>query len=167
MLGVMFTWTTYGTWLRGDARGWVEKGITFPANPTLSDLDRSRLAHEPFLFDSIDWLRIGTFIGRSLIARRGLSIYALSVQSWHVHAVTSAPDQDWPQTTKCAKDAVRWGLRVGRPIWGNGFDKRYCFDERSLRARVEYVNRHNVENGWAENPWDFVTPLDWAIVSPR
>ena len=33
--GVMVTMTTYGTWLRGDARGWVEDGRTYPANPAL------------------------------------------------------------------------------------------------------------------------------------
>ena len=26
IVGIMVTWTTYGTWLPGDARGYVEKG---------------------------------------------------------------------------------------------------------------------------------------------
>jgi hypothetical protein len=32
-LAIMFTLSTYGTWLRGDARGWVDDGIIFPPIP--------------------------------------------------------------------------------------------------------------------------------------
>ncbi len=37
---IMFTMTTYGTWLRGDRRGWVDDGIVFPADPDLNVADR-------------------------------------------------------------------------------------------------------------------------------
>jgi hypothetical protein len=43
------------------------------------------------------------------------------------------------------KNAARIALREdgfdGR-IWTRGFDKRYCFDEGELKARVDYVNKH-------------------------
>lgn len=32
-LGTMFTMTTYGSWLRGDERGWIEDGKLMPPNP--------------------------------------------------------------------------------------------------------------------------------------
>lgn len=27
-------------------------------------------------------------------------------------------------------------------VWTRGYDKRFCFDEKSLRARVDYVKKH-------------------------
>jgi len=30
---------------------------------------------------------------------------------------------------------------VGR-VWTRGYDKRYCFDEESLKDRMDYVGRH-------------------------
>ena len=156
MLAVMYTWTTYGTWLRGDDRGWVENGITYPPSYQIEQHDRALLKHEPWFFDETQFLKIGNLVGRSLIDRRKLSIYALAVQSWHLHIVTSVIDHNWSATVKCAKDAVRWGLRPGRPIWTDGFDKRFCFDDKSMWNRIEYVQRHNVALGWKADPWDFL-----------
>ena len=49
-LAIMLTMTTYGTWLRGDRRGWVDEGRILPPDPELESADRARLKHEPFLF---------------------------------------------------------------------------------------------------------------------
>jgi hypothetical protein len=34
-LGYMITWTTYGTWLQGDERGYVKNAKIHPANKAL------------------------------------------------------------------------------------------------------------------------------------
>jgi hypothetical protein len=44
-LATMLTMTTYGTWLRGDNRGWVDDGKILPAAPFLEDADRVRMKH--------------------------------------------------------------------------------------------------------------------------
>ena len=67
VLAIMFTMTTYGTWLRGDSRWWVDDGVTYPPDPPLEDEDRRRLKHPPFLFADDDHVRIGEMIGSSLI----------------------------------------------------------------------------------------------------
>ncbi|MFO0927375.1 MAG: hypothetical protein U0736_10090 [Gemmataceae bacterium] len=159
MLAVLYTWTTYGTWLRGDARGWVRDGVTFPVDPPLEAADRQRLRFPPWLFARADLLRVGGLIGESLGQRAGLTLYALTVQPWHVHVVTAVNGLPFDRVVKCAKDAVRWGLRPSRPIWTDGYDKRFCFDETAVLARVAYVERHNVEAGWEPRPWEFLTPL--------
>ncbi len=91
LLGTMFTMTTYGTWLRGDRRGWVDDGRILP-----------------------------------------------------------------PEVVKCAKEAVRYGLRAGRPIWTADYDKRCCFSASALRGRIGYVERHNTAAGLAPRPWEFI-----------
>ena len=117
------------------------------------------MKHPIFLFDKDGFLEIGCFIGQSLRQRLHLRILAVSVQTWHVHVVIAATDHPVEKVAKCAKDAVRWGLRPGRPIWADGYDKRFCFDEASLHARIEYVQRHNTAIGLPPNPWDFIESI--------
>src|SRR5438552_781142 len=116
-LAIMFTMTTYGTWLCGDARGWVDDGIVFPANPTLQAYDRSRLKHEPFFFGRNTRHAVGQAMADSLRSRLGIPMLAVCVQSWHAHFLVPGTHHDVSIIAKCAKDAVRWCLRIGRPIW--------------------------------------------------
>lgn len=125
VLAIMLTMTTYGTWLRGDRRGWVDRGVVLPPCPELEAADRRRMKHPMFLFDKDRFLEIGCFIGESLRQRLHLRILAMTVQTWHVHVVIAATDHPVEKVVKCAKDAVRWGLRPGRPIWSDGYDKRF------------------------------------------
>jgi hypothetical protein len=114
------------------------------------------MKYEPFLFDRSRLGEIGEWMGASLAERKGAAIYALTVQSWHCHVVIGPTNHDIADVVKCAKDAVRYGMRVGRPIWTDGYDKRFCFDETALRMRIEYVERHNLDSGWAARPWGFL-----------
>lgn len=159
VLAVMHTFNTYGTWLRGDARGWVDKGMVFPPNPELEQMDSGRMRHPPFLFPPEVRMDVGEMMGRSFMKRMGGRFHALTVGRWHVHAVVSGCGTNWAEQVKCMKDAVRWGLRVARPIWGGGYDKRFCFTAQAVTARVDYVRRHNVQDGLPPDPWDFIVPF--------
>jgi hypothetical protein len=156
VLATMITVTTYGSWLRGDARGWVDDGVVFPADRELEETDRLRMKHDPYRFPKDRLLDVGTMLGDSLHNRLQQRIFALTVQAWHVHVVVGASPLSVAQVVKCLKDAARWGLRVGQPIWSDGYDKRFCFDEATVAVRVRYVERHNVQNGWTVRPWQFL-----------
>lgn len=160
VLGVMITMTTYGTWLRGDARGWVEDGRVRPSDPELEAADRERMKHPPFRFAADQWFEIGAMIGESLMERRQQQILALTVQTWHVHFVLRGSEESIPDLVKCAKESVRYGLRPGRPIWTARYDQRFCNTEQELRNRIAYVERHNLADGRPARPWPFLTPLD-------
>jgi hypothetical protein len=80
----------------------------------------------------------------------------MCVNVWHTHVVIGTTSHDVADIVKCAKDAVRYGLRPGRPIWTDGYDKRFCFDEASVLTRIRYVERHNEVMGWGTKPWDFI-----------
>lgn len=45
-LGYMITWTTYGSWLQGDERGFVKDGKVLPANQSLVDSNKRSLKKE-------------------------------------------------------------------------------------------------------------------------
>jgi len=156
---MMLTWTTYGTWLRGDARGWIDDGVVFPPDPHLEARDRARLRFPPFVLPRRQRHQAGELVGEAVAGLSGL-VYALTVGSWHVHVVVSYIHVPLPDIVKAIKDRVRVGLGYRRAIWTAGYDKRFCFDRQSLLARVEYVRKHNLEDGLPADPWDF-------IVSPR
>ena len=40
MVGYMLTWTTYGTWLQGDERGYVKDGRILGGNEALEKANR-------------------------------------------------------------------------------------------------------------------------------
>jgi len=68
------------------------------------------------------------------------------VCSNHVHAVVGCDGQDIEEIAGRFKNAGRVALKdVGfeGKVWTRGYDKRFCFDEKDLRARVAYVNKHN------------------------
>ena len=154
-LATMVTMTTYGSWLRGDRRGWVDGGRVMPAAPRLAAADARRMKHEPFAFAGDDLLPVGAMLGESLTTRKRVPLLALTVSTWHVHFVIGPTRHDIGDVVKCSKDAVRYGLRPGRPVWTAGYDKRFCFDAATVRNRVRYVERHNVARGWPAQPWPF------------
>ena len=156
LLATMYTMTTYGTWLRGDRRGWIDDGILMPPDPDLEHSDRLRMAHDVFLFDVAELQRIGKYDRRSLNERLSQRILALAVQTWHVHFVVVASPHSHADIVRCAKKSGPLRLAPGRPIWTDKYDKRFCFDLKSLQRRVEYVERHNLELGWPRRPWNFI-----------
>jgi hypothetical protein len=155
-LGIMFTMTTYGTWLRGDARGWIDDGKLMPPDPELKAADAARMNHSVYYLPMPWWYEIGAFLGEGLIKELDQRIYALAIRSWHVHFVVGTTRVDVADIAKCAKDKVRYGLEEQRPIWGDKYDKRFCYDERSLLNRIRYVERHNLEDGRPARPWPFI-----------
>jgi hypothetical protein len=156
-LGIMLTFTTYGTWLRGDARGWVADGLVYPPEPRLEDMDRQRLRYPPFRFSPEQRHQAGNAIGRTVAAMGG-SVYALTVGSWHAHVVVGYVNVPLAEIVKLVKEGVRIDMGYRRAIWSDGYDKRFCFDRRSLLARVEYVRRHNLQDGLPGEPWAFIVP---------
>ena len=56
-------------------------------------------------------------------------------------------DRDIGWCVRNYKNASLFALRRNgfvRKVRTSGYDKRYCFDEKSLRARVDYVSKHDL-----------------------
>jgi len=66
---ILLTSTTYGNWMRGDRRGWVENGVICPPDPVLEAADMARMKHPPFRFDHSRLIDVGAMIGESLSSR--------------------------------------------------------------------------------------------------
>ncbi|MHC4426654.1 MAG: transposase [Planctomycetota bacterium] len=144
-LGYMITWTTYGTWLQGNERGYVKNGHTYRGNKALMQRNRELQSQ-----DMVRLSRNQQQVVRKAITEeaelQGQRIYALSVQSNHVHIVAEYTRQPISKIVAYYKKSARLALKVAGhngKLWTKGYDKRYCFDKASLEQRIKYVQDHN------------------------
>jgi len=141
----MITWTTYGTWLQGDKRGFVENGKTYEANQSIADSNKQDLSTNPVRLSKTH----RAITAKAIFEKAGRldqKILALTVCSNHVHLVAEYVPTPIGRIVSHYKNSAQAALRkaglAGR-IWTKGFDKRYCFDEQALKSRIDYVNSHN------------------------
>jgi len=144
-VGYMLTWTTYGSWLQGDERGYVKDGRILGGDRELATLcerfqkeETVKLRH-----DEKDIIR------RAILdeaQRIGRTVEALAVCANHIHLVLRYSPEPIGQTVSRFKNVASAALReygrAGR-VWTRGFDKRFCFDRDDLIRRIQYVNNHN------------------------
>lgn len=144
IIGYMLTWTTYGSWLPGDERGYVKDGQILPANPQVLKASKKRQKSPAVKLNKPEI----KLVQQAILAeagRIGHKILALSVRSNHVHLVLSPHSESVEKTAGRYKSITTRALwkhsRKGR-IWTKGYDKRFCFSEKELAARVKYVQNH-------------------------
>ncbi len=145
MIGYMLTWTTYGTWLQGDKRGYVKDGEVLGEDRRLYEANQGRLKVRARMLDKRDKIVVRDSI-LSEAKRLGQEILAIAVFSNHVHVVVNCIDEPLEVAVARYKKARRVALREtgfeGR-VWTRGYDKRFCFDEASLEERIRYVQGHD------------------------
>lgn len=89
-IAFFFTWSTYGTWLPGDARGWVEYRKGFRLPDPVRELEAKAKMTEDSCLLSPDQRREVEWQITETCRRRGWTLHAVNCRSNHVHAVTSA-----------------------------------------------------------------------------
>ena len=98
LIGYMLTWTTYGTWLQGDKRGYVKNGIILSANQKLQTANRNNQKHPPIKLNT-NLMPIVKNALEEEAERIGQKIYAIAVCSNHVHLIlqktTEKPKMLW------------------------------------------------------------------------
>ena len=143
-LGYMITFTTYGTWLQGDKRGFVKDGTTYAANQSLADSNKQNFSKNPVKL-SKDHRAVAAKAIYEKADKLNQKILALVVCSNHVHIVANYVPVPIGKVVSYYKNVAQAELRkvglTGR-VWTKGFDKRYCFDEQALKSRIDYVNSH-------------------------
>jgi len=144
MIGYMVTWTTYGTWLQGDKRGYVEDGNIIAGNEGLHMANTMMLKNAPTKLNA----EHRKIVSRAILRKSqeiGQKIYAIAVCSNHVHIVVERTLDSIEKCVSYYKNAARLSLRdngfIGK-IWTKGFDNRFCFDETELKSKIRYVERH-------------------------
>ncbi len=147
MIAYMLTWTTYGTWLQGDERGYCKDTKVLSENPALNNSNYNRLKQKAVYLSDHQRNLVKTAIYEEA-KRIGQRIYALTVQENHVHLVLKKTKEKIESAVHRYKRAATFVLRkegVKGIIWTKGYDKRYCFNVDDLKSRIDYVLRHDVE----------------------
>ena len=138
------TWTTYGTWLPGDARGW-RKTHTGPqlSRPRLEDWCRSRMIEMPILLSGDQRRRVEA-VCREHAAIRGWVLHAVSIRSNHVHIVVTADkppelvrDQFKANATRVLREAP--STINQEKVWSRGGDIEIVDGESNFECVVQYV----------------------------
>ena len=144
MIAFMATWTTYGTWLQGDNRGYVKNGTTLKANPELEKTNKESLKHEIITIPK----NLRETVKNAIIKEAqeiGYKVYAITVCSNHVHIVVNNINIGIGYSVGSFKKAATKQLRkygFDNKAWTKGFDKRYCYHQDELETKIKYVNRH-------------------------
>ncbi|MBN1796170.1 MAG: transposase [Sedimentisphaerales bacterium] len=145
VMGYMVTWTTYGTWLQGDKRGYVKNGKILPPNDNLLQANKANKKG-----NTIKLSKQQRKIVHNAILKEseiiGQKILALTVCSNHVHLVLDYFPKPISNIVAYYKKAGRLALKetgLTGKIWAKGYDKRFCYDEMTLNRRIKYVKSHN------------------------
>jgi REP element-mobilizing transposase RayT len=152
-IAYFLTWATYGTWLPGDARGWVEYRHGWqPPDPVRELEAAARMTEDACRLSDRQRGAVDRQIGETC-RRRGWQLHAVNCRSNHVHVVVSAPDaapkkirsdlKAW--ATRCLKeqsrsrDGAAGGDAERENWWAQRGSIRFLYDEPSLEAPILYV----------------------------
>jgi REP element-mobilizing transposase RayT len=141
------TWTTYGTWLPGDPRGWYQHGRGLQEPDALRRLEAMLRMTEAALTLDPDQRRLVEETIAAHCGVRAWTLHAVNCRSNHVHAVVTAParpielprEQFKAWCTRRLKERERARAAVREHWWTErGWDE-YIDDEDALAAVNAYV----------------------------
>ncbi len=147
-LAYFLTWATYGTWLPGDERGWVDyrHGWKLP-DPILKLESGARMSEDACVLDA-DERRLVERTIRDHCRIRGWELFEVNCRTNHLHVVVGAdlhPDDIRKQLkawcTRRLKELQqrRSSRTVRENWWAQRGSRRYINDEESLEAAILYV----------------------------
>ena len=159
VLAYFLTWPTYGTWLPGDERGWVEyrHGWQLP-DPVRKLEAQARMTEQACLLDA-EQRRLVEQTITDHCRIRGWTLHAVNCRTNHLHVVVSAavpPQQVQVQfkawCTRRLKELQRKRQQapnddspVREQWWAERGSRRFVNDEESLTAVILYVRDYQDE----------------------
>jgi hypothetical protein len=144
VIGYMVTFTTYGTWLQGNKRGYVKDGQTLEGNEQLLNANKTAMRQNAVKLNQ----RQKQIVKQAILDEaKELKqvLFAILVWSTHVHVVAENIDETIGKVTGRYKVAATKALaKTGFKgnVWTKGYNKRYCYNEYALRQMTAYVKGH-------------------------
>ena len=144
MIGFMATWTTYGTWLQGNEKGYVKNGTILEADAKLEKANKKLLKHDKIKIPK----GLRKTVKNAILKEAeeiGQKVYVIVVCSNHVHIVVESIGKRCGYSVGRFKRAATRALRefgFANTVWAKGFDKRYCYHQHELEMKIKYIQRH-------------------------
>jgi hypothetical protein len=151
-LAYFITWNTYGTWLPGDQRGWVEyrRGWRLP-DPILELEAAARMTEDACWLDPEQRKRVEAQVLETCTVR-GWHLWAVNCRTNHLHAVLTADRKPeivraqlkaWCTRRLKELDEARRVQNPALPLrenwWAERGSQRYVNDHDGLEAATLYV----------------------------
>lgn len=108
--GYMVTWTTYGSWLPGDKRGYVENGRVLEGNKQIRKACEKLLKHPTVKLNRLEKEIVKAAILKEA-ERIGQKIEALAVCTNHIHIAARPGGKSIERTVCMYKSAATRALR--------------------------------------------------------
>jgi len=149
------TWTTYGTWLPGDARGWRKRSGGYQiARPQLEEWCRKHMRGEAVLLAPHDRKTVENAC-RAHCEHRGWTLLAVSARTNHVHVIVisdAAPDITRDQLKANCTSSLR---RQAEPLvvsrtWTRLGDVEILDTDEDIEACLVYVTESQDRKGHDE-----------------
>ena len=147
-LAYFLTWATYGTWLPGDERGWIEYRHGWKLPDPIRELEaEARMTEDACVLDAEQRRLVEKTIGEHCRIR-GWGLHEVNRRTNHLHVVVGAdrcPDEVRKQSkawcTRRLKELQRKRScgTVRENWWAQRGSRRYINDEESLEAAILYV----------------------------
>jgi REP element-mobilizing transposase RayT len=141
---IFITWTTYGTWLPGDSRGWRKwKSGEQQPQPLLEDWCRERMKEKPLVLNERQRAVVEKVI-REHASIRGWELHAVSAHSNHVHVAVTAAAPPKRVRDQFKANATRVLRQSPEPIthekiWTKGGDIEFINTDGDLEQVVIYI----------------------------
>ena len=143
-IAYFITWSTYGTWLTGDERGWCRsgKGDVQPPNELFTEMAATEMKETAFTLSRDERLKAGKTIMRHCKIRSWI-LHAINARSNHVHIVVTAPGYG-AKTVRdqfkawCSRDLKACNQGRDR-FWTEGGSCRWINQEDDLESAIVYV----------------------------
>ena len=134
------TTTSHGTWLPGDLRGYVRRGVILPGDPQLLKLSRHRLKSKPVYFARSE--RRHLFLALvDACSEFGYRLSDVAIETWHLHWILFHGDDRIEKVVGRLKTRMRQALTRGR-IWTEGYCAEPLFDNVAVEQVQEYIAWH-------------------------
>jgi REP element-mobilizing transposase RayT len=141
LLATMVTTTSYGAWLPGDIRGYVDKGIILPGDPNRLEQATQRMANRtPVLFSTQQQHQLFDAL-RAAAEEFHYRLTDASIESWHLHGIVEHGFDPVATMVGRLKNRMRQALNIGR-IWTEGYYDSRLFESTALQPRRQYIARH-------------------------
>ena len=144
-LGFFLTWPTYGTWLTGDDRGWVQyrEGRQEPSSIRYED-SKFRMSEGSCILNQ-GQRKLVESTTRRHCEIRGWQLFAVNCRSNHVHVVVNG-DRPHAEIRRQLKAWCTRSLKENQLVgpkrskwWAERGSSRFLNDQDSLEAAVFYV----------------------------
>ncbi len=150
--GYLLTWTTYGSWLPGDDRGWVDRrhptgDLVEKPRPGLMKHAKDLLTETVVILDEA--MRTATEQAiRRCCSEEQWWLHALEVRSNHVHVVVTArgvdPGRVMGRLKARATQALNEAYGRRQHWWTQQGSKRILNSQVNVDAAVRYVHSQDV-----------------------